>query len=128
MRKFFISLALLFSLSFLNATAFTQIAKSRITTFQGIIVDSSNAGIPKASVLIEGSKKNWALESDDKGKFKIKLPFDIYKFTIEKEHFIGYFRTDFRIATGRKITHKFKMTPSECSDCVDFIPPDNPQK
>jgi len=109
----------------MRGAAFPQSPSPRSLTaqFSGSIVDGASAGIPKATILIEGNRQNWNLESNATGEFRINLPSGNYRFTIYRAHFKPLIVSDFCIGGGSKIGYEFHMEKGECNDC-DWVPDD----
>ena len=109
----------------LMAFSQTQAQKPATAQVRGVIVDAKSGRIPKATILIEGAKHKWNLESDEDGEFKLELPAGKYQFTVEKPHFKRLIVLDFCVMGGSKVSYEFQMEIGECSDC-DWIIRDKP--
>src|SRR4051812_48433307 len=91
-------------------------------TLQGVVIDSSGGGIPKAAITLTQSSSSaaHALVTGDAGQFRAAgLPIGLYSLRVEKDGFNTVNIDSLTISVGQTVTQRVTMSPSSVTERLD---------
>jgi|SRR5215813_5940130 len=93
---------------------------------KGVITDSRDVRVAKASILIEGNDVRREIASDESGNFSVAVPIGTYRLTVRHPTFRTYVIKDLKVSESGarilKIKLKVKTPVTNGGKCVQTRP------
>ena len=117
----FAVISLLFAISYLQfpVAAQTHLPSPRAEgELKGLVLDPNGARIVGAKITVENKNYSFAIESNDEGAFRVKLPGGEYRLKIKRDGFKAYVKKRVRIEADKTETISVTLRPLPPTDVI----------
>ena len=99
----------------------------RLGKIKGLVVDTNQARVFRAEILILGGGRRWRLTTNEEGEFETSLPTGEYQFSVEADGFRRFSSQIFAIKSGKtqrfnikmKVAQPINLTPAKSDSQSD---------